>query len=73
MIKAKIGDDSILLGLSRENMKRLTMDQPIKVELSELGMKGRIFIVWGETEQDIIKQLKEAGLIGPDTIQHGSE
>lgn len=67
MIKAKLDSDKIILGLSEENVKRLKQDQPIRVQLSELGLKGEVFIIYGKTELDMQKQLREVGLISKDT------
>ena len=58
MIKAKIGD-SVLLGITDENIKRLIAGQPIKLNLSELGLPDqKIGIMYGKDEQEIYEQLK---------------
>jgi len=59
MIKAKLGNGGILLGLSNENIKRLKRGMPIKINLSELGLEPReLYIVHGKTEKDIMKDLR---------------
>ena len=64
MIKARIsnltGAHTILLGLSAENITRLIADEPIRVDLAELGVPGlTIAIVAGRTEADIAAQLEQ--------------
>lgn len=65
MIKARIKGDSqkgigdvIVLGISRDNVKRLTNGEPIKVDLSEMGMEGEILIFFKETTGDLIKTIQ---------------
>ena len=62
MLKAKMGD-TVIIGLSDENMKRLKNDQPIKFSLKEIGLgKGEMFIFNGTTEEsmkdDLLKLIK---------------
>jgi hypothetical protein len=58
MLKAKKGD-LYVLGLSDENMKRLKDDQPIKFNLSELGLgKGEILIFNGRDETTMALMLE---------------
>ncbi|GAF95614.1 unnamed protein product [marine sediment metagenome] len=56
MIKAKSGD-LYILGLSKENLLRLQQDQPILFNLSELGLKGRMAILYGETEEELTNMI----------------
>ena len=53
------------IGLSRENCRRLLDGKPIAFPLEEMGGKGEILIMGGETEQAMMRQLQE--FIGPDT------
>lgn len=66
MIKAKT-DDTIILGLSDENMKRLKNDQPIKFNLKDLGLDldMNVLIFNGRTEESMYIDLID--LIGPKT------
>lgn len=65
MIKATI-ENMVILGLSDENIQRLTHDQPIKFNLKELGMGDiNILIFHGKTEQEMKQTMMEAGLIHP--------
>lgn len=70
MIKAaatdkETGDPVIILGLSAENIRRLQDDQPIRVDLSEMGLTGQVVIFAGETEEAMTKTMMP--LIGPKT------
>lgn len=61
MIKAVARDANgpmVILGLSGENVTRLMADEPILVDLAELGLAPlRIAIIGGRTETDIVWQL----------------
>lgn len=65
MIKfaANKGNRRILgFGLSRANIEKLTAGQPIHVWLDEMGLeKTDLFIFFGETEEQMQKDLLEAG------------
>lgn len=68
MIKARGSDGSgrpiIFFGLSHENLSRLVADEPILIDLAELGFKGlpRVCIFAGKTEDDMAAQLKAGGV-----------
>ena len=55
------------LGVSRENINRLTAGKPISVDLTKLNVvvDGKIMIFFGETERELQHQLAE--FIGPET------
>ena len=72
MIKAKLGKNDLLFGLSEGNIRKLKKGEPIKIDLKEMGMEGTIFICYGKTEMDIMYDLKKAGMITPDTQQRGT-
>ena len=59
------------LGLSRENVRRLTGGLPIRLTRETHGdgipENWTIGIIFGETEQEIADLLREEGLITPDT------
>lgn len=62
MIKALLreptGAPVIVLGLSGENMTRLLADEPIVVQLADLGLPpGKILIMGGRTEEVIAADL----------------
>ncbi len=62
---------TLFLGLSRANLERLPQDQPIKVDLVELGLDQGgihdIVIFAGETEEGMLADLNRAGVITPET------
>ncbi len=62
MIKARLSDGTLILGLSAENLKRLQQGKPILFDGHQLGYPGKIAIVYGETEDAIAKDLlRETG------------
>lgn len=71
MLKAvfRAGPDGrkvILLGVDRENIRRLTGGEPIKVDLTELGAgDGDVIVVYGETLQSLAGELRAAGIPVP--------
>lgn len=59
MIKLKKGN-SIVFGLSDENIKRLQGGNPIHFNLNELGMPDTdVFIFNGKDEQEMYKMFKD--------------
>lgn len=74
MVKARIdGDDGepvYLLGLSSGNLMRLREGKPLLVNLSQFGGPNvKVAVCWGETEEDIVRDLNKAHMItvGPGT------
>lgn len=71
MIRFAFTDDKgrthLGLGVSRENVNRLTAGRPIRVDLVEMGLtvEGAIMIYFGETETELQQAIAE--FIGPDT------
>jgi hypothetical protein len=64
VIKARLGDSGLLIGLSMENLKRLQMGQPIVFDMSKVGLPaGQCVIMFGMTEETIVKQLADGGFI----------
>jgi hypothetical protein len=70
MIKGRmdtaLGQPVLFLGLSGENIARLTAGEPIRVssaDLARLGLPGmEVFIHYGRTEQAILDELKGHGV-----------
>lgn len=60
------GRPMMLLGLSGENVTRLAAGEPIAFDGDQLGYAGKVVIVYGKTEDDIVAQLREHGLVPPD-------
>jgi hypothetical protein len=64
MIKARLSDTGLLIGLSAENLKRLQLGQPIKFDLSAVGLPaGPCILLFGETEEAIAKDLADGGFL----------
>jgi len=61
MIKAILSNGTMVLGLSAINIERMKEGKPILFDGRPLGYQGLIGICYGETEEQIIKDLKEAG------------
>jgi len=68
MIKAKTKDGDIILGISDENVKKLTEGLPIVFQIEEVmpGVKGRLIILHGATEEAILKTLSNKGGVNKD-------
>lgn len=66
MLKIRIttgnGKPLVLLGLTRENVDRLQANQPILVDLAEVGLEGHLGLLVGEDQDDILRQLADAGV-----------
>lgn len=65
MIIAKLSNGTLLLGVTRENINRLTDGKPIRVSQATHGVKMPdempiIGIFFGETEQECIAQIQSA-------------
>ena len=65
------GSNLLGLGLSRENVSRLVDGQPIMINTKEMNLGdfpwGKIFIFFGETEEDMAKELEDMGAINAKT------
>jgi len=57
----------VFLGLSAENLRLLQEGRLILVQMSELGFEGRIVIFYGETEEQMLHELKTQGFISAST------
>ena len=56
MIKARTGN-TVILGIDKENVKRLKDGKPIRVRGSDLNVETDIYIVYGETLNEVQRQL----------------
>jgi len=66
MMKARAGN-LVLLGLDRENVKRLQEGRPIKFDGAQVGLDGvSVGIIYGETLLHIQRDLQKAGFVLPD-------
>jgi hypothetical protein len=60
----KQGKSSIvLLGLSEGNLELLKAKKPIVVDMTELGGTGKIILMYGQTEADIMADLQKADIL----------
>lgn len=70
MIKAKLvtddGKNILVFGISAENVRQLQEGNPLKVDLTEMGLSGEMLIFYGETTGDLIEQINP--FIGEETI-----
>lgn len=77
MIKFRASGGGVTLygfGISRANVDQLIAGHPIAVDLRDMGGPPiRIGIMFGETEEDVFKELKNTGAIDPDCIFHPAE
>lgn len=72
MIKASGRDGDgrpvVFIGLSGENMTRLMADEPIRVDLAELGGPACVVVLLGgRTERAITEQFERHGMVPPGT------
>lgn len=66
MIRARLNDGTLILGIDAENVRRLRADQAINVALDDIGGNTgltRIMIMYGNTLQDIQNELEK--VLGP--------
>jgi hypothetical protein len=63
MLIARASNGMMILGVDAENIKRLKQGKPILKALSQFGGVDDVLIIYGETLDDIKRELEEA--IGP--------
>lgn len=69
MIRARTSYGRFILGIDAENVKRLKDGQPIVVSLCEMGGHDDVMIVYGETLDDIKRDLeRECGPLPEPTV-----
>ena len=67
MIKGQAGN-VVVIGLSRMNVERLMGGMPIRFAGEGVGIPGKVFVIFaGETEPEMVAELKKFGLIDADT------
>ena len=62
----KSGKATLILGVTADNVLRLTEEKPMFIEGDELGVSHDIVIYYGATEKRLLDQLLEAGVTLPD-------
>jgi len=60
MLRARLSNGLFIFGFDAENIRRLTTGQPIMVSLAELGGTDDFAIMYGETLDDIKRELEAA-------------
>jgi hypothetical protein len=64
----------LLLGLSRENVRRLSNREPIVLKRATHGngipQGWEILICFGETEEELFAELKQSGMVTEQTEIH---
>lgn len=60
MIRARLSDGRFLFGVDAENVRRLKAGQPLVIDLTMMGGKDQLVIVYGDTLQDIVRELEAA-------------
>jgi hypothetical protein len=60
MLRARASDGTFIFGLDAENVKRLKEGKPIVICLAELGGTDDVVIMYGETIDDIKRELERA-------------
>lgn len=63
------GRKFVLLGIDKENVRRLTNGQPIRCSAESVGIERDVIVVYGESLQKITDELAEAGFIFPGNQQ----
>lgn len=58
MIRAALSDGRFLFGIDAENVKRLKAGMPLVIDLTHMGGRDQVLIVYGETMADIVRELE---------------
>lgn len=65
MLKARLSNGDLVLGITDENVRRLKEGKPIRVNHAEVGdTQGDIYILHGETDGVLVEAIYEAFPIG---------
>lgn len=68
MLTMRAGN-TLILGLDKINVERLKEGEPIMVPPENTGLIGPVCIIYGDTLQDIVVGMKEAGFTFPPGIE----
>lgn len=60
VIRARLSNGVFVLGIDAENVRRLKKGQPILVSLAQQGGTDDVMIMYGETLDDICRELEAA-------------
>ncbi len=61
MIRAKLSNGDLLFGIDAENVRRLVDDNPLMVDLHQMGYPFRIIITYGDTLAEVQARLERIG------------
>jgi hypothetical protein len=75
MLRARLTNGKMVLGLDAGNVDRLMEGKPIVVDFSELGGSDQVMIMYGPTLQHVLAQLEQAtgqslGVVPPKEDRH---
>jgi len=56
------GRKFLILGVDKENIRRLTSGMPIRCTAESVGIERDVMIVYGDTLQDVADELSKVGL-----------
>lgn len=60
MIKAKLNNGDLIFGITKENVDRLKIGQPIVINLKDVGLEDRkIMIHYRDTEEELFLEMSE--------------
>jgi hypothetical protein len=60
MLRARLSNGTFLFGIDAENLRRLTSGMPLHVDMKGMGGHDRFIIVYGDTLEDIQRDLEVA-------------
>lgn len=64
------GQPTVFLGLTKENVQRLRDNQPIGLDMGELGLgDGKIVLLYGEDQAELVDDLRSLGIPLPDMCE----
>lgn len=59
MIRARMSSGSFVMGLDAENVRRLKGGEPIVIDLTLMGGTDRVYLMFGESLTDVLRELEE--------------
>lgn len=59
MLRARMSNGLFIFGLDAENIRRLKAGMPIHVELDSMGGQDRFVLIYGDTLDDVKKELEK--------------
>ena len=59
MIKAKVGS-AWIFGIDKRNIRNLRKDKPLMIKKEETGLSHDLFIIYGDTLEDVARNIEQA-------------